>query len=276
MIPTLTDLENLARGAGEILRVGYQPRPGFGPAMRVDYKGEIDLVTEVDHESEAYILGEIERRFPQDSIASEESGVNLKSGGGTWYVDPIDGTVNFAHGLPIFTVSIAYAAGGQVQLGVVYDPLLDECFSAALGQGASLNGQPIRVSNTLELDRALLGTGFPYDIRTHPRNNLDNYSRFSLLSQAMRHMGSAARDLCYVAAGRLDGFWELRLKTFDVAAGSLIAREAGATVTKVDGAPDLLAAPVSILAANPIIYSQLFENLLLFSVNAHLQPPADP
>jgi myo-inositol-1(or 4)-monophosphatase len=261
MTPTLTDLENLARGAGEILRAGYQPRPGFGPSMRIDYKGEIDLVTEVDHQSEAFILGEIERRFPQDSIASEESGERMRSGGGTWYVDPIDGTVNFAHGLPIFTVSIAYAVDGKAQLGVVYDPMLDECFSAQRGQGASLNGEPIRVSQVRELDRALVSTGFPYDIRTHPRNNLDNYQRFSLLSQAMRHLGSAARDLCYVAAGRLDGFWEIRLKTFDVAAGALIAREAGAVVTKVDGAPDLLTAPVSILAANPDIYSQIFRIL---------------
>jgi len=261
MTPTLTDLEDLARAAGEILRAGYQPRPGFGPTMQIDYKGEIDLVTEVDHRSEAFILVEIERRFPQDSIASEESGERLRSGAGTWYIDPIDGTVNFAHGLPIFTVSIAYAVESQVQLGVVYDPMLDECFSAARGAGASLNGEPIRVSNSQELDLALVGTGFPYDIRTHPRNNLDNYQRFSLLSQAMRHMGSAARDLCYVAAGRLDGFWELRLKTFDIAAGALIAREAGGTVTKVDGAEDLLSAPVSILAANPILYSQIFENL---------------
>ena len=258
MIPTLNDLEQLARGAGEILRAGFPRRPGFGPAMRIDYKGEIDPVTEVDHRSDAFLLGEIERRFPGHNIASEESGMRMGDGQGTWYVDPIDGTVNFAHGLPIFTVSIAYAEEGQTQLGVVYDPLLDECFSAGRGQGATLNGEPIRVSQTRELDRGLVATGFPYDIRTHPRNNLDNYQRFSLLAQAMRHLGSAARDLSYVAAGRLDGFWELRLKTFDIAAGALIAQEAGAIVTKVDGGADLLAEPISILAANPDLYPQIF------------------
>lgn len=261
MIPTLPDLEDLARRAGEILRAGFPRRPGFSPALRVDYKGEIDLVTEIDHRSEDFILGDIALRFPGDSIASEESGLHQGEGGGTWYVDPIDGTVNYAHGLPIFTVSIAYALDGQVKIGVVYDPMMDECFSAQAGRGANLNGEPIRASQTLELDRALVSTGFPYDIRTHPRNNLDNYRSFSLLSQAMRHMGSAARDLCYVAAGRLDGFWEIRLKTFDVAAGALIAREAGATVTKVDGDPDVLSAPVSILAANPTLYPQIFELL---------------
>jgi myo-inositol-1(or 4)-monophosphatase len=261
MTPTLSELEDLARRAGAILRAGFPRRPGYGPALHIDYKGEIDLVTEVDHQCEAFILGELERRFPQDSIASEESGLRRRDGGGTWYVDPIDGTVNYAHGLPIFTVSIAYAVDGQARLGVVYDPMLDECFSAEQGRGASLNGEPIRASQVESLDRALVSTGFPYDIRHNPLNNLENYRRFSLLSQAMRHLGSAARDLCYVAAGRLDGYWEIRLKTFDVAAGALIARQAGALVSKLDGDPDLLAPPVSVLAANPFLYPRIFAIL---------------
>ena len=194
MMPVLKDLEHLARAAGDILRAS------FGQRLRVDHKGVIDLVTEADHRSEAYVLGEIQRRFPGHKIIAEESGELAGIDGQVWYIDPLDGTINYAHGVPIFSVSIAYAQTGKTRLGVVYDPLRDECFSAADGQGAWLNGQPISVSAAQTLDQALLVTGFPYDIRTNPVNNLDNYALFALKSQGVRRPGSAALELCYVAA----------------------------------------------------------------------------
>ena len=249
--PTLADLENLARQAGEILRLG------LGQGTRIYHKGDIDLVTDVDHRSEAFLLDEIQRRFPGSAIVAEESGAVPGQDCCRWYIDPLDGTVNFAHGVPIFSVSIAYAEDGCVRLGAVYDPMQDECFSAELGRGAWLNGKPIHVSTTQALDQSLLVTGFPYDIRTNPQNNLDLYARFTLLSQGVRRLGSAALDLSYVAAGRFEGFWELRLGPWDVAAGGLIAQEAGARVTSALGEPDYLAPPFSILAANPPIHPQM-------------------
>jgi myo-inositol-1(or 4)-monophosphatase len=251
--PTLADLENLAHQAGEILRLG------FDQGTRIYHKGDIDLVTDVDHRSEAFLLDEIQRRFPGSAIVAEESGALPGQDCCKWYIDPLDGTVNFAHGVPIFSVSIAYAEDGCVRLGAVYDPMQDECFTADLGRGAWLNGKPIHVSTTLALDQSLLVTGFPYDVRTNPQNNLDLYSRFTLLSQGVRRLGSAALDLSYVAAGRFEGFWELRLGPWDVAAGGLIAQEAGARVTSAMGEPDYLAPPCSILAANPQIHPQMLK-----------------
>ncbi|HEX7973367.1 MAG TPA: inositol monophosphatase family protein, partial [Anaerolineales bacterium] len=231
MEPNLTDLETLARQAGKILRDGFIRRPGFDQALAVEYKSLIDPVTEVDRRSDAFLIGEIQRLFPTHRVISEESGTLTGQDCCVWYIDPLDGTVNFAHSVPIFSVSIAYTAGGVTQLGVVYDPMQDECFSAERGRGAWLNGEPICVSAVQELDRCLFVTGFPYDIRTRAENNLDNFAYFSLLSQGVRRLGSAALDLCYVAAGRIDGFWEVSIKAWDVAAGGLIAREAGAIVT---------------------------------------------
>jgi myo-inositol-1(or 4)-monophosphatase len=158
-------------------------------------------------------------------------------------------------------VSIAYARNEQVRLGVVYDPAQDECFSAARGRGAWVNGQPIRVSETAELARALLVTGFPYDMWTTSENNLGYHNRFALRSQGVRRLGSAALDLCYVAAGRLDGFWELKLSPWDIAAGALIAEEAGATVTAVDGSRPYLTEVPSILAANPALHAEMLSLL---------------
>jgi myo-inositol-1(or 4)-monophosphatase len=251
--PTLTDVETLARQAGEILRAG------FGQENQVYHKGDIDLVTDVDHRSEDFLLSEIQRRFPGSGIVAEESGSIPGDGRCLWYIDPLDGTVNFAHGVPIFCVSLAYAEGGQVRLGAVYDPMQDECFTAQQAGGAWLNGKPIQASRVQDLDHSLLVTGFAYDIRTNPQNNLDLYTRFSLLSQGVRRLGSAALDLCYVAAGRLDGFWELRLSAWDIAAGGLIAGQAGATVTSVRGVADYLAEPCSILAASPKIHPLLLK-----------------
>jgi myo-inositol-1(or 4)-monophosphatase len=256
MTPTLTDLEALARQAGDILRAGYGRRP------EIHYKGVIDLVTDMDHKSEDFLLAEIQRRFPGHAIQTEESGVI--AGGQdccVWYIDPLDGTVNFAHGLPFFAVSIGYAEGGELRLGAVYDPLRDEMYLAERGRGAWLNGEPIHVSAVEDLDHSLLVTGFPYDIRTHPENNLDLFNRFMLLSQGVRRLGSAALDLCYVAAGRLDGFWEVRLKPWDVAAGGLIVEEAGGAVTDIHGGPDYLGPPCSILACAPMIQEWMLEAL---------------
>jgi myo-inositol-1(or 4)-monophosphatase len=178
-----------------------------------------------------------------------------------WYVDPLDGTVNYAHGIPLYTVSIAYAENGQVRLAAVYDPSRDELYTGVRDSGARLNGQPIHVSAAHNLDQSLLVTGFPYDIRTHAQKNLDHFADFSLRSQGVRRLGSAALDLCYLAAGRLDGFWEIRIKSYDIAAGSLIAEEAGARVTKVDGSPDYLVSPCSILAATPGLHPHMLELL---------------
>lgn len=255
MPPTLTEIETLARQAGVILR------SGFGRDHQVVYKGVIDPVTEVDRQSEAFLLGEIRRRFPQDAIVAEESGGMSGQNGSRWYIDPLDGTVNFAHGLPIFSVAIAYAEAGQMRLGVVYDPMRDECFSAEKGKGAWLNGAPLQVSETQTLDRSLLVTGFPYDIRTGSQTNLENFDRFSLSAQAVRRLGSAALDLCYVAAGRFDGYWEMSLEAWDIAAGSLIAREAGAVVSDIHGSPDFMQPPHSILAAPAGVHAQMLQVL---------------
>jgi len=256
MTPRLTDLEHMARHAGQILRAG------FGQHNQVDYKGTIDPVTEVDRRSEAYILEEIRARFPDHRILSEESGFSSGRDGCQWFVDPLDGTVNFAHGLPIFSVSIAYAEEGEVQLGVVYDPMREECFKAQRGAGAWLNDKPIRVSDTRELLKSVLVTGFPYDIQINPQNNLDHFGDFMLRCQGVRRLGSAALDLCYVAAGRMDGYWEISIDAWDVAAGGLIAGQAGAKVTNIRGGGDYLSPPCTVLAANEHIYPQMMQVML--------------
>jgi myo-inositol-1(or 4)-monophosphatase len=253
--PTLAFLETLARQAGDILRAGQLN--GF----QVSHKGVIDLVTEVDQRCEQFLLGEIQHTFPGHHIISEETGGVQGSCDHVWYVDPIDGTVNYAHGLPFFCVSIAYETQGEIKLGVVYDPMRDELFAAQRGRGAWLNTKALKVSGSPTLDQSLLVTGFPYDIRTNPVNNLDNYVRFSRHSQGVRRLGSAALDLCYVACARADGFWEVRLKSYDIAAGALIAQEAGALVTTITGDPDFLAGPVSILAATPAIHPEMLALL---------------
>jgi len=255
MPPTLTDLIALTRQAGEILRTS------FGQILHVDHKGVIDLVSEADHRSEQFLLDHIRQHFTGDGIMAEESGGIAGSGEHAWYIDPLDGTINYVHGLPIYSVSVAYAEKGNLTLGVVYDPMRDECFSAQSGAGAWLNGQPIHPSTSPDLDQALLVTGFPYDIRTNPDNNLDHYAHFALHSQGVRRLGSAALDLCYVACGRFDGFWEIRLNPWDVAAGALIAREAGAIVTNLNGGDDFMSPPQSVLAANAWIHPSMLRQL---------------
>ena len=255
MQPTLSYLESLARKAGAILHEGYNTD------HQVGYKGVIDLVTEVDHRSEKYLLGEVQRDFPGHHILSEESGVIEGNDEHVWYIDPLDGTVNYAHHIPIFCVSIAYAMGGVMALGAVYDPMRDEMFLAERGRSATLNGKPIQVSSTTELQKSLLVTGFPYDAWNTEQDNFNNFIKFGKLSRGVRRLGSAALDLCYVAAGRFDGFWELALKPWDVAAGGLICEEAGARVTNVNGAADYISHPQSVVATTPGIHERMLEEL---------------
>jgi myo-inositol-1(or 4)-monophosphatase len=255
MQPTLAYLENLARRAGEILRTGYNQE------HQVGYKGVIDLVTEVDHQSEAYLLGEVRRDFPVHHIFSEESGVIQGNEEHVWYIDPLDGTVNYAHHVPVFCVSIAYAHQGELTLGAVYDPLRDEMFTAERGKGAHLNGRRLKASQTTELQRSLLVTGFPYDTWNTPQDNFANFERLAKLSQGVRRLGSAALDLCYVGSGRFDGYWELSLNPWDVAAGGLLCEEAGAKVTNISGEGDYISAPQSILAAALGIHARMLAEL---------------
>ena len=252
--PNLPDLERLARQAGQILRDNYEKD------LQVEYKGVIDLVTHVDHLSEDFLLGEIARQFPDHQVMSEESG-GADYGEHQWYIDPLDGTVNYAHGVPLFCVSIAYARRGQLVLGAIYDPMRDELFLGERGQGAWCNGRRLQVSQATSLEKSLLVTGFPYDTWYAKRNNFDYFVKFARMTQGVRRLGSAAIDLCYVAAGRFDGYWELSLKPWDVAAGGLIALEAGALVTIVDGHPGFIQPPQSILAANPNLHPLMLEHL---------------
>lgn len=255
MQPTLSYVENLARQSGDILKAGYDTE------HQVGYKGVIDLVTEVDHQSEEFLLGEIRKDFPDHHIFSEESGIIQGNDEHIWYVDPLDGTVNYAHHIPIFCVSIAYAFQGTLTLGAVYDPMRDEMFLAERGQGSYLNGRRLRVSTVTELQRSLLVTGFPYNAWDTPQDNFNNFVKFGKLSQGVRRLGSAALDLCYVAAGRFEGFWEMALNPWDVAAGGLIAEEAGARVTNISGEADYLSPPQSVVASTPGIHARMLEEL---------------
>jgi myo-inositol-1(or 4)-monophosphatase len=255
-----------ARAAGKILLEGY------GTRLTVEHKrreiGEIDLVTEFDRRAEDLILGRIRKAFPRHRILSEESGLSgaggekpLEGGEPIWLVDPLDGTTNFAHGLPIFSVSIGLREKGRTRLGVVYDPTRKEVFWAERGKGAYCGAERLRASSTAELGRSLLVTGFPYDAWTNPENNVDNFAKFTVRSQGVRRLGSAAIDLAYIGAGRFDGYWELRLSPWDVAAGGLIAEEAGARVTAIDGAGDYLTERPSLLAANPALHAKMADVL---------------
>ena len=242
--------EEVARGAGEILRKNY------GRKQAVHFKGEINLVTDVDHQSEAYIFEKIRSVFPDHGILSEESSEVMSSSPYRWVVDPLDGTTNYAHNYPCFCVSIAVEREGELLAGAVFNPLLQELFAATPGGGAFLNGERISVSLTSILRRSLLATGFAYDVKTSNDNNLDYFREFVLTGQAIRRDGSAALDMCYLACGRFDGFWELKLKPWDTAAGLLILREAGGVATRLDGSPYDIHQP-DILASNGRIHEQM-------------------
>ena len=219
------------RAAGRIQRAA------FGTAPVVEHKGEIDLVTAIDRASEKAILAIIGRAFPGHGVLAEESDPRTGDAEHLWVVDPLDGTTNYSRGFPYFCVSVALARAGRVVVAAVYQPLLDEMFTAIRGHGAFLNGKPLRVSGQARLDQAFLATGFPYDIRRSRRNNIDHFSDFATRCLAIRRAGAAALDLAYVAAGRFDGFWELKLRPWDIAAASLLVEEAGGRITGLAGRP---------------------------------------
>jgi len=219
-----------ARQAGAILV--ECTRTGFC----VEHKQIINLVTGADREAEQRIIDVIHKAFPTHRVLAEERGLTKQPASRyQWVIDPLDGTTNFVHSFPAYCVSIGVECDGRGIIGVVYDPTRDELFTAQIGHGAFLNGVPISVSPTDHLDLALLVTGFAYDIRETPNNNLNHFARFALKVQGLRRTGTAALDLCYVAAGRFDGFWEVKLNPWDMAAGVVILREAGGRVTDFAG-----------------------------------------
>lgn len=221
----------VAEAAGRILMEKFET------GVAVAYKGAIDLVTEADLASEQAIVAILRARHPDHDILAEEGGSGCRGADQRWIVDPLDGTTNFAHGFPWFAVSIGLEVRGEIVLGAVFNPHNRELFVAERGKGATLNGRPLRVSSTAELDRALLATGFAYDHKVSPENNYRHFERFQQTAQAVRRAGVASLDLACVAAGRFDGFWELKLKPWDVAAGVLLVEEAGGRVSDYAGAP---------------------------------------
>lgn len=244
-----------ARAAGQLLHREHSR------TRQVSFKGtSTNLVTEMDGRAEALVIDALLGQFPDDGILGEEGGARRGRSGRRWIIDPLDGTTNYAHGLPIYSVGIGLEDKGVVQLGVVYDPSRDEMFVAERGGGAQMNDAPIRVSTTAELDVSLLVTGFPYDARTNPDNNLKEYAAFALRARAVRRLGSALLDLAYVASGRLDGFWELGLSPWDVAAGGILVEEAGGRLTDLRGAPVDINRP-KIVASNGRIHDAILRVL---------------
>jgi myo-inositol-1(or 4)-monophosphatase len=232
----------------------------YGRVKHIQFKSSsINLVTEVDKACEKAVLGHLKKRFPTYGLWGEESGQEQKQSEYTWIVDPLDGTTNYAHAYPFFCVSIALLKGLQPVAGVVYDALRDECFTAEKNRGAAMNGKKIRVSNIPTLEKSLLSTGFSYGVR-ETRYNLDNFTKMVLTAQGVRRDGSAALNLTYVAAGRMDGFWERYIEAWDMAAGVLLVQEAGGRVTDITGKPfDLLGK--NALATNGKIHKALFDFL---------------
>jgi myo-inositol-1(or 4)-monophosphatase len=258
-----------ALAAGAVMRLNY------GKTHEITMKGAIDPVTETDFQCQAIIIGLIRQVFPDHGFLAEEKGgegeAEAPAPAGPaweadppperrWIIDPLDGTVNFAHGYPAFCVSIAFETDGAIAYGVVYDPLRDELFEASRGGGASLNGRPIRVSATGRMERAMIATGFPYDIRERIPETLGRMGRMLAHTQGVRRGGSAALDMSYVACGRLDGFYEENLKPWDTAAGLLIITEAGGKITTFDGGNYDIYAP-NIAASNGLLHTQLLSNL---------------
>lgn len=243
---------SIAREAGAMLRREFD-RP-----KQISYKGEVDIVTESDRRSEALIVDHLRKHFPDHAIVAEEGGRGAAAGAKyCWHVDPLDGTTNFAHGYPCFAVSIGLAEDGEPIAGVVLNPVSDEMFTAARGEGAHLNGKPIRVSPVEKLAQSLVATGFP----THQRKrsaNMNYYWEFTLRSHGVRRDGSAALDLCAVACGRFDAFWEFNLNSWDTAAGVLLVREAGGVVSDLAGEPYRLGGP-HVLASNGRIHGEMQE-----------------
>lgn len=244
-----------------VLRAGAVQMAQFGRGIAVEKKGAIDLVTEIDREVEREFRSLVAGRFPDHAVLGEEFSAAAQREEippFCWVFDPLDGTTNYAHGLPIFCSSLALEIDGQAVVGAVYDPTRRELFTAVRGQGAWLNGEPLRVSQAGALIDSLLVTGFHYGVQKDPAAVIRLFEAFIATARAVRRLGSAALDLCYVAAGRFDGFWETRLQPWDIAAGALIVQEAGGTVTTVDGRPFQSRAG-SVLASNGHIHEQMLD-----------------
>ena len=261
-------MSEIAREAGALLMSHFRNR------VAIEYKGDADLVTIADRQSEALIRERIRAHWPDHDVLGEEEGLKDTGSDYRWYVDPLDGTTNFAHGYPVFCVSMALDYKGERIAGVVYDPTREELFSAEQGSGAYLNGQPIHVSRTPKLAESLIATGFP----SHKRNknpNIHFYHQFTLRSHGVRRAGSAALDLCYVACGRFDAFWEFNLKPWDVAAGVLLVQEAGGRVTRFDGSSFELAGDQT-LATNHLIHEPLMQEFAAIFAGRGLESLPDP
>jgi myo-inositol-1(or 4)-monophosphatase len=246
----------VARQAGRFLK------QNVGRIQQIDRKlgQETNLVTEIDRNAERMIVERIKRRYPHHSFLGEEFGGSDEQSEYKWIIDPLDGTTNFTHGLPIFCVSIGLEVNGELRLGVVYDPNLNELFTGERGKGAYLNNRRVHVSTTRRLGESLLVTGFPYDIKTKTDNIFAHFQNFLNEAQAVRRLGSAALDLCYVAAGRFDGYWESFLNPWDMAAGVLIVQEAGGTCTDLRGFPTTIYEK-PLLATNGLIHEQMVDVL---------------
>ncbi|MBU0551994.1 inositol monophosphatase [Myxococcota bacterium] len=242
----------IAESAGRLIAAAWDQ------GRAVSFKGEVDLVTEIDLAAEALIVEGLSRACPQDRIVAEEGGGRREAAARTWYVDPLDGTTNFAHGFPQLCVSIALVDATGVALGVVHEPLRRWTFYATRGGGAFRDGAPLKVSQTPRLEGALLATGFPYDRRQNPDNNVDRLAAFLKRGQGIRRAGSAALDLAFTAAGWLDGYWEDRLSPWDLAAGLCLVQEAGGRATGWGGAPpDLLKG--ALIASNGHIHEEMLQ-----------------
>lgn len=249
--PTLDQVIEWAKHAGTIAR------EGFHGDHDVAFKGSTDLVTEVDFQCEEYLVDSIRTAFPTHSILTEEAGAVNGENTDRWYIDPLDGTVNYSRRIPFYVVSIAWESNGKLQLGVVYDPTHDECFAAERGKGAWLNGAPLQVTPASDLEKTLHTTAFARHNDDKFERNLRNFAHLSRYSLGVRRMGCAALELCYVACGRVDAYWEQGINAWDIAAAALIVEEAGGVVTTPEGNPDYFKPPHTVLAAAPGIHSQL-------------------
>jgi len=256
--------EKAARHAGQYLL------EKFHTDFTVRHKGAINLVTEVDVAAEEMITERLRKAFPDHAILAEENNPTTGRGYYTWIIDPLDGTTSYAHGFPFFSVSIGLEIDGRVEFGVVFDPVRDELFTARRGAGAFCNGDRLSTSAVESLGAGLLATGFPYDIRTSNRNNLANFCAFALNAQGLRRTGSAALDMCYVAAGRLDGFWESKLNPWDCAAGFLMVTEAGGLITDYSGQPTTIY-DAEVVASNGRIHDQMIAVLVETSDNVAVE-----
>jgi myo-inositol-1(or 4)-monophosphatase len=232
----------------------------FQKDLSIYHKGETNIVTDVDLKCQERIMSLIGKEFPDDYVVSEEKDNIFDGHKNRWIVDPVDGTTNYAHGYPFFCTSIAYEVKSEVVCGVVYNPIFDELFVARTGKGSFLNGQRLKVSTTAHMRQCLLVTGFPYDLSTNSRNNIDHFIAFLYKAQAVRRDGSAALNLCYVAAGRFDGFWELKLNAWDTAAGVIVLEEAGGKITGLKGEPFGIYKG-QVVASNGLIHNEMLRVL---------------